>query len=137
MVDVSGYRGRPLAGSVLRGSTESATRPEGVAGRGPNERNPYEAPETDTWLLFPYELGVAGKPRLIEQKKLEARFPQAWAYLKLWEQQLRARESKTHLGKTAKPFDDSQWYRFGRNQNLDKQERPKLIVAQTVPGMRV
>ena len=37
----------------------------------------------------------------------------------------------------ANAFDDETWYRFGRNQNLDKQDIPKLIVAQTVPEMRV
>ena len=34
-------------------------------------------------------------------------------------------------------FDDGQWYRFGRNQNLDKQEEAKLIVAETVPSLRL
>ena len=34
-------------------------------------------------------------------------------------------------------FDDSDWYRFGRNQNLDKQKIPKLIVAGTVPRLRI
>lgn len=35
------------------------------------------------------------------------------------------------------PFDTESWYRFGRHQNLDKQEISKLIVAQTVPKLRV
>ena len=46
-----------------------------------------------------------------------------------YEQELRSREK----GK----FDDDNGYRFGRNQNIDKQEISKLCVAQTVPGMRV
>ena len=37
----------------------------------------------------------------------------------------------------AAPFDDHEWYRFGRHQNLDKQDIRKLIVAQTVPNLRV
>jgi hypothetical protein len=53
----------------------------------------------------------------------------AWQHLKRYEDELRARESSA--------FDDNQWYRFGRSQNIDKQELTKLIVAQTVPGMRV
>jgi hypothetical protein len=43
-----------------------------------------------------------------------------------------------HLGSRIEaPFDDENWYRFGRHQNIDKQAIPKLIVAQTVPRMRV
>jgi hypothetical protein len=38
---------------------------------------------------------------------------------------------------TEAPFDDEHWYRFGRSQNLDKQDIKKLIVAQTVPSLRV
>src|SRR3546814_468206 len=51
------------------------------------------------------------------------------AYLTSYQKELKNREN----GK----FDDSQWYRFGRHQNLDKQEVQKLIVAQTVPSLRV
>jgi hypothetical protein len=40
------------------------------------------------------------------------------------EKELRARER----GK----FDDDQWWRFGRHQNIDKQELPKIGVPQTV-----
>ena len=60
---------------------------------------------------------------------MKARFPHAWVYLLKHEAALRSRERGA--------FDDDEWYRFGRNQNIDKQERVKLGVAQTVPGMRV
>jgi hypothetical protein len=93
------------------------------------EANRYEEPSTDTYLLFPYERGASGAMRLLRSEDLHRRFPRAWAYLRSWERALRAREG----GK----FDDGEWWRFGRNQNLDKQEIPKLIVAQTVPEMRV
>lgn len=88
----------------------------------------YTSPTTEKYLLFPYERTDQGM-RLISQKDMERRFPGAWKYLKSYESQLRKRESNKH--------DDDQWYRFGRNQNLDKQEVPKLIVAQTVPNLRV
>ena len=92
------------------------------------EAKRYQLPDTTTYLLFPYEV-INGKVRLFTAKEMENRFSKAWSYLKNYEKELRAREK----GK----FDDEQWYRFGRHQNIDKQEIPKLCVAQTVPGMRV
>jgi hypothetical protein len=93
------------------------------------EAKRYEEPETDTYILFPYERTPQGGMRLLSQLELGRRFPQAWAYLRSWEEKLREREKRA--------FDDDSWWRFGRNQNLDKQTIPKLIVAQTVPRMRV
>ena len=95
---------------------------------GPEAKR-YEEPETDTYILFPYEHDARGAVRLIPADDMDRRFPRAWAHLRRWEQDLRKRESNA--------FDDETWYRLGRNQNLDKQDIPKLIVAQTVPGMRV
>lgn len=95
---------------------------------GPEAKR-YEQPETNTFLLFPYERDAGGAMRLIPTDEMERRFPRAWAHLRKWEAELRKRESSA--------FDDENWYRFGRNQNLDKHDVPKLIVAQTVPEMRV
>jgi hypothetical protein len=92
------------------------------------EAKRYLEPETDTYLLFPYET-KDGKIRPIPAKDFEARHPKAWRYLKSYEAKLRNRENKS--------FDDGEWYRFGRHQNLDKQEIKKLIVAQTVPSLRL
>ncbi|MDD2601194.1 MAG: Eco57I restriction-modification methylase domain-containing protein, partial [Kiritimatiellae bacterium] len=92
------------------------------------EAKRYQLPATDTYLLFPYDISSA-KPRLFNPSEMAERFHLGWLYLHLHESELRSREG----GK----FDDDQWYRFGRNQNLDKQEIPKLCVAQTVPEMRV
>jgi hypothetical protein len=95
---------------------------------GPETKR-YEEPETDTYLLFPYEAAVRGAVRLIPPTDMAGRFPKAWAHLRKWESELRSRETNS--------FDDDEWYRFGRNQNMDKQDVAKLIVAQTVPEMRV
>ena len=51
-------------------------------------------------------------------------YPQAWSYLQSWEEKLRGREGNS--------FNDGDWYRFGRHQNLDKQEIEKLIVPRLV-----
>lgn len=92
------------------------------------ETKRYQSPQTATWLLFPYNLD-AGRPRLFTAAEMAERFPKGWAYLRSHEDELRRRERGT--------LNDDQWYRFGRNQNLDKQELPKLCVAETVPSMRV
>ena len=95
---------------------------------GPEAKR-YEEPETDTYLLFPYERDARGTMRLIPADGMAPRFPRAWAHLRRWEPELRRRESNG--------FDDEAWYRFGRNQNIEKQDVSKLIVAGTVPEMRV
>jgi hypothetical protein len=94
---------------------------------GPEAKR-YQVPNTSTYILFPYEV-INDKVHLLSANEMERRFPKAWMHLKRYEKELRARER----GK----FDDDQWYRFGRHQNIDKQEITKLCVAQTVPGMRV
>jgi hypothetical protein len=102
------------------------------------EAKRYTAPETETYLLFPYAVGAKGAV-LIDPKTMFSTYPKAWAYLETWKDVLRFREAKTDSKNviTEAPFDDMEWYRFGRHQNLDKQEIVKLIVAQTVPEMRV
>ncbi len=94
---------------------------------GPEAKR-YIEPETDTFILFPYER-VGQAVRLIGFDRLEQGYPLALAYLRSHEADLRARENGA--------LDDDNWYRFGRHQNLDKQDVEKLVVAQTVPGMRV
>lgn len=95
---------------------------------GPEAKR-YEEPETTTYILFPYERDDAGRMPLIAAADLERRFPLAWSYLTSWEDELRARESNG--------FNDDRWHRFGRSQNIDKQNLAKLIVAQTVPELRI
>ena len=87
------------------------------------EATRYEEPRTDTYLLFPYRI-ADGKAKLIPAKIMAASYPLAWAYLQDHEATLRARER----GK----FDDDTWYRFGRNQNIDKQHLTKLMVPRLV-----
>ena len=88
----------------------------------------YQTPATTTHVLFPY-VQDGEKYRLLSGEEMATRFPKAWRYLCKHEKELRARE---HLA-----FDDGAWYRFGRNQSIDKQKLPKLGVPQTVPEMRV
>jgi len=83
----------------------------------------YVTPRAETYILFPYRLD-AGGIQLISASEMERSFPLAWAYLRRWESELRAREKQA--------FDDNHWWRFGRTQNLDKQEVPKLLVPRLV-----
>ena len=89
---------------------------------GPEAKR-YQVPITDTYLLFPYSLADA-KPRLFTEQEMSDRFPRGLAYLKANERALRARENGA--------FNDTAWYRFGRNQNIDKQETPKLMVPRLI-----
>ncbi len=110
------------------------------------EAKRYQSPATTTYLLFPYAIG--NRVDLIPAEQMAADFPMAWRYLGLWEDRLRKREASIdeRTGDFVRnadgapvhaPFNDDSWYRFGRNQNLDKQRIPKLFVAQTVPELRV
>ena len=94
---------------------------------GPEAKR-YEGPETETYLLFPYQRDARGVMRLIPVEEMARLFPRAWAHLRRWEQDLRKRESNA--------FDDETWYRFGRNQSIDKQDVAKLIVPRLVQHMK-
>ena len=61
---------------------------------GPEAKR-YEEPETDTYLLFPYERDARRIMRLIPADEMALRFPRAWAHLRRWEQELRRRESRS------------------------------------------
>ncbi len=89
----------------------------------------YLEPQTDTYVLFPYAPNAAGEMELVASDRMAAEFPCAWSYLQSVSCKLRNRED----GK----FDTDRWYEFGRTQHLDLQAVRKLIVARTVPGMRV
>ena len=95
---------------------------------GPEAKR-YQEPVTDTFLLFPYDLGEK-RAKLFTQSQLAARFPHAWKYFKAHEKALRKREK-------GKMDQDNKWWAYNYPKNLDKQELPKLCVAQTVPRLRL
>jgi len=77
----------------------------------------------DVYLLFPYEVRDQ-QAGLIPSQQMEEKFPAGWKYLLSNEQTLRNREG----GK----FDDGNWYRFGRHQNIGKQGVKKILVPRLV-----
>ncbi len=58
---------------------------------------------------------------------MEKRFPLAWNYL-----------NKNHdllAGREKRKFKDTQWYRFGRTQNLGQWEQPKLMIPYMITDL--
>lgn len=82
----------------------------------------WNAPDPASHIIFPYAPNGGGSMRLIPADTMQAEYPLVWAHLGRHEAALRARERGS--------FDDNEWYRFGRNQALDKQDQPKLLVPR-------
>ena len=87
----------------------------------------YIAPVTETYLLFPYQIGESGV-HLIDAATMRRSYPRAWSFLCSYEATLRARESN-------KMDDDAGWWGYNYPKNLDKQEIVKLIVPRLVASL--
>ena len=61
-----------------------------------------------------------GKASLIPLSEIKNNYPLAYEYFKYYELQLKAREDN-------KLKDDENWHQFGRLQNIEKFEQPKII----------
>lgn len=95
---------------------------------GPETKR-YLEPSTNTYLLFPYDPTQQGSAP-IPENKFKSNFPKAWKYLKSCEFELRGREKgKMDL--------DEKWWGYVYPKNLNLHEYKKLVVAQTVPNLRV
>jgi adenine-specific DNA-methyltransferase len=79
--------------------------------------------EATALVLFPYEV-KNNEARLYTPAEMQKLFPRAWDYLKRSKRRLEGREQGS--------FKDSQWYRFGRSQNLGLWEQPKLMVPYMI-----
>jgi len=85
--------------------------------------NSYTPSFRRQFILFPYRI-TRKKGKLIEFKKIKENYPLTAEYLLLNKQKLAGREK----GK----FDDNEWHRFGRNQNIGLQKEIKLCVPRLV-----
>ena len=87
---------------------------------------PFQRPEPNTWIIFPYELvrDAEGrmKAHLIQPPDLASRFPGCWAYLNARRTELENRSIR------GGPAAERQWYQYGRSQNLTKIEGNKIIL---------
>jgi len=77
-------------------------------------------------VLFPYEVKEC-TARLYTSAEMQEQYPLAWAYLKQNKRLLEDREK----GK----FNDHQWYRFGRSQNLGMWEQTKLMIPYMITDL--
>ncbi len=74
-------------------------------------------------VLFPYEVREGG-PNLIKERDFKSRYPKTWNYLQANRQLLQGREGGKMKG--------SEWYAYGRNQNLDLIGIPRIATRDIV-----
>jgi len=75
--------------------------------------------KTNEVILFPYTISD-GKAKLIDAETYENRYPWAWKYLLDNKQLLESRERGKWKGV-------SNWYAYGRRQNLEQFDQPKIM----------
>jgi hypothetical protein len=91
------------------------------------EAKRYIAPQSDTYLLFPYKVS-GGEAHLLGSNALANHYPKAWTYLKSYEKELRSREG-------GKMDIDNGWWAYNYPKNLAKQENQKLIIPRLVANL--
>jgi hypothetical protein len=91
---------------------------------GDSDISRYYVEKTKDFILFPYKNGI-----LISKDELKREYPLTWNYLSRFESVLREREN----GK----FDCDEWYQYSRNQAIDKQNIPKILIPHVVQNTRV
>ncbi len=82
--------------------------------------------EATALVLFPYDVKDC-LARLFSASEMQHNYPLAWDYLNHNKRLLEDREK----GK----FRDSEWYRFGRTQNLGMWEQPKLMIPYMITNL--
>lgn len=80
-------------------------------------------------ILVPY-VTSGNKAMLIPEADLKSKYPQTWAYFSRYESKLREREN----GKMDLP---TGWWAYNYPKNIEKQLKPRLLVAGTAPELRV
>ncbi len=83
----------------------------------------FKEPQKRQYVIYPYEI-VNGKAVLFEKSQIEKETPLIWEYFLENRKILEARERGKYKGKD--------WYRFGRNQNINKQHLEKICVPRLV-----
>lgn len=83
----------------------------------------YETIEPQSRIIYPYEEGPDGEARLLSEKALRTRFPNAYKFLVAFKEPLRQRQDTRKL--YARGMD---WYRYLRPGRFDYIRPPKLII---------
>lgn len=80
-------------------------------------------------ILVPYSTNW-NRAVLIPEADLKSKYPKTWSYFSRYEKQLREREN----GKMDLP---TGWWAYNYPKNIEKQLKPRLLVAGTAPELRV
>lgn len=79
----------------------------------------FDSPVASHFVIYPYEI-IQGKVHLLTKQEMQARYPNCWNYLESFKETLAARDIENP--------DGTEWYKYGRNQSLDKFDgTPKLV----------
>jgi predicted type IV restriction endonuclease/methylase of polypeptide subunit release factors len=71
------------------------------------------------YVVYPYSV-KSNEARLIPLEEIKERYPKSYEYFTSYEKELKAREKGRLKG-------SKDWHQFGRLQNIDKFEQPKII----------
>ena len=82
---------------------------------------------TSLAIIFPYDL-TGSQPVFVGEKQFQAKYPKAFRHLETHEKKLRKRDAGQFL---VGGDQEEQWYAYSRNQNLEKQSLPKIVIAGT------
>jgi hypothetical protein len=80
-------------------------------------------------ILVPYTTN-GNRAVLIPEADLKDKYPKAWAYFSRYEEMLRERENRKMDLPTG-------WWAYNYPKNIEKQLKPRLLVAGTAPELRV
>jgi predicted type IV restriction endonuclease/tRNA1(Val) A37 N6-methylase TrmN6 len=92
---------------------------------GNSDIQDYSIKRSNNYIIFPYKKG-----KIMEEAEIK-KYPLIWKYLNIFKNDLRKREKKIGDKKNGK-FENNHWYRFSRNQAIDKQELSKILIPHVV-----
>jgi hypothetical protein len=97
--------------------------------RGENVRRYSIDRSSNLHIIYPYEIDQTGRASLLQSGVLKKTFPRAWDYLTM---------NKTTLGARDRGIWDkrSDWYAYGRSQNLSAFIGEKLLIPYTTTRLR-
>ena len=103
---------------------KTLTRPYFKTSSGSDNLNSYRPFKPNSFVIYPYLKTTRGI-EFVRMDKLKAEFPFMHEYLMAYREALS--DPKRDIKPT--PETDSEWYRFGRHQSLDKCDVPSKIIV--------
>lgn len=87
--------------------------------------DPFEKPEENAWMIFPYEVQNGSATLYMEDEMID-RFPRCWEYLKAHREKLEGRDIRPG------PNGLTKWYQYGRSQSLTKFDGSEKLIWSTL-----